>query len=114
MLNAVVAELSIHKLKKRTHRFSVTPSFAPKRSSDRKSESQKVPFTREYLFSWRHLEIDSVLLLRLLALSALTMKSFSIQLRPWVASFLFLFQAFANLQYTESGNVNKIENSLHS
>ena len=34
MLNAVVAELSIHKLKKRTHRFSVTLSFAPKRLTD--------------------------------------------------------------------------------
>ena len=30
MLNAVVAELSIHKLKKRTHRFSITLSVAPK------------------------------------------------------------------------------------
>ena len=35
-------------------------------------------FTREYLFSWRHLEINSVLLLRLLVLSALIMKSFSV------------------------------------
>ena len=35
-------------------------------------------FTGEYLFSWQHLEINSVLLLRLLALSALIMKSFSV------------------------------------
>ena len=48
-------------------------------------------FIREYLFSWRHLEIDSVLLLRLLALSPLIIKSFSIQLRPWAASFLFFY-----------------------
>ena len=34
VLNAVVAELSINKLKKRTDRFSMTQSFAPKRSSD--------------------------------------------------------------------------------
>ena len=34
VLNAVVAGLSIHKVEglKRTHRFSVTLSFAPKRS----------------------------------------------------------------------------------
>ena len=38
-------------------------------------------FTREYLFSWRHLEINSVLLLRLLVLSALIMKSFSVRQR---------------------------------
>ena len=38
-------------------------------------------FTREYLLSWRHLEINSVLLLRLLALSALIMLSFSVRQR---------------------------------
>ena len=38
-------------------------------------------FIREYLFSWRHLEIDSALLLRLLALSALIIQSFSVRQR---------------------------------
>ena len=51
-------------------------------------------FIREYLFSWRHLEIDSVLLLRFLPLSHLIIKSFSIQLRPWAASFLFFIPGF--------------------
>ena len=36
-------------------------------------------FTREYLFPGRDLEINSVLLLRLLALSALIMKSSSVR-----------------------------------
>ena len=36
---------------------------------------------RKYLFSWRHLEINSVLLLRLLALLALIMWSFSVKQR---------------------------------
>ena len=34
---------------------------------------------RKNLFSWRHLEISSVLLLRVLDLSALVMKSFSVK-----------------------------------
>ena len=38
-------------------------------------------FLRKYLFSWGHLEINSVLLLRLLALSALIMWSFSVRQR---------------------------------
>ena len=36
-------------------------------------------FDRTYLFSWRHLEINSVLLLRLLALWALIMWSFPVR-----------------------------------
>ena len=36
-------------------------------------------FISKYLFSWRHLEIYSVLLLRLLALSALIMSIFSVR-----------------------------------
>ena len=38
-------------------------------------------FFRKYLFSWGHLKINSVLLLRLLALSALIMWSFSVRQR---------------------------------
>ena len=38
-------------------------------------------FAGKYLFSWQHLEINSVLLLRLRALSALTMWSFSVRQR---------------------------------
>ena len=46
MLNAVVAELGIYmKESKRTHRFSVTLSFAPKRSFDR-----KVPYIYIYIY----------------------------------------------------------------
>ena len=46
MLNAVVAELGIYmKESKRTHRFYVTLSFAPKRSFDR-----KVPYIYIYIY----------------------------------------------------------------
>ena len=42
-------------------------------------------FITKYLFSWRHLKINLLLLLRLLALSALIMWCFSV--RQKVASF---------------------------
>ena len=38
MLNAVVAELSIHKLKKRTYRFSITLSVTPKHVFSRSAQ----------------------------------------------------------------------------